>query len=55
MYFRKKFNGKIIKCIKILVDVFECDFNCDVYGELEKFLNKLIVKKVLREYGMVES
>ncbi|HZK87782.1 MAG TPA: hypothetical protein VFC27_01410, partial [Anaerovoracaceae bacterium] len=27
----------------------------EVYDELEKFLNKLIVKKPLREYGMVES
>ncbi|OJT72452.1 hypothetical protein BM530_20250, partial [Clostridioides difficile] len=40
---------------KILADALECDPNCDVYGELEKFLNKLIAKKALREYGMVES
>lgn len=31
------------------------DVNGDVYGELENFLNKLIAKKPLREYGMVES
>jgi 4-hydroxybutyrate dehydrogenase len=31
------------------------DTNGDVYGELEKFLNKLIQKKPLREYGMVEA
>ncbi|AJP12081.1 TPA: 4-hydroxybutyrate dehydrogenase [Clostridioides difficile] len=55
MYSRKKPNGKIIKCTKILADALECDPNCDVYGELEKFLNKLIAKKALREYGMVES
>lgn len=42
----EKPNGKIIKCTKILADALECDPNCDVYGELEKFLNKLIAKKL---------
>ncbi|HBG5343561.1 TPA: 4-hydroxybutyrate dehydrogenase [Clostridioides difficile] len=55
MYSRKNPNGKITKCTKILADALECNPNCDVYGELEKFLNKLIAKKALREYGMVES
>lgn len=55
MYPRKNPNGKITKCTKILADTLECDLNCDFYGELEKFLNKLIAKKALREYGMLES
>jgi len=55
MYTRKNPTGKIVQATKIFADVLGVDPNGDVYGELEKFLNKLIVKKPLREYGMVES
>lgn len=40
---------------QIFADCLGVDPNGDVYGELEKFLNKLIIKKPLREYGMVEA
>ena len=47
--------GKIVQATKIFADAPGCDPEGDVYGELENFLNKLIVKKPLREYGMVEA
>lgn len=55
MYTRKKPDGKIKQATQIFADVLGVDPNGDVYGELEKFLNKLIVKKPLREYGMTEA
>jgi 4-hydroxybutyrate dehydrogenase len=55
MYTRKNPDGKIKQATKIFADVLGVDPNGDVYGELEKFLNKLIVKKPLREYGMTEA
>ncbi|NLP30326.1 MAG: 4-hydroxybutyrate dehydrogenase, partial [Clostridiales bacterium] len=55
MYTRKKPDGKIKEATKIFADALGCDPDGDVYGELEKFLNKLIVKKPLREYGMTEA
>ncbi|MDO4553108.1 MAG: 4-hydroxybutyrate dehydrogenase [Bacillota bacterium] len=55
MYKRKDPDGKLASCDKILADALGCDPKGDVYGELEAFLNKLIVKKPLREYGMVEA
>ena len=55
MYTRKNPNGKITQATKIFADILDCDPNGDVYGELETFLNKLIVKKPLKEYGMVEA
>lgn len=55
MYMKKNPNGKIIEATKIFADALDMDVNGDVYGELENFLNKLIAKKPLREYGMVES
>jgi len=55
MYMRKKPDGKIKNATKIFADALGVDPNGDVYGELEKFLNKLIVKKPLREYGMTEA
>lgn len=55
MYAKKNPDGKIKEATKILADVLGCDPNGDVYGELEKFLNKLILKKPLRDYGMVEA
>ncbi len=55
MYMRKDPKGKIVQATKIFADALGCDPEGDVYGELENFLNKLIAKKPLREYGMVES
>ncbi len=55
MYMRKNPNGKIKQANKIFADILGCTDGPEVYDELEKFLNKLIVKKPLREYGMVEA
>lgn len=55
MYMRKNPNGKIKQANKIFADILGCTDGPEVYDELEKFLNKLIIKKPLREYGMVES
>jgi len=55
MYTRKNPDGKIKLATKIFADTLGVDPNGDVYGELETFLNKLIIKKPLREYGMVEA
>lgn len=55
MYMRKNPTGKIVQATQIFAEVLGVDPKGDVYGELEKFLNKLIVKKPLREYGMVED
>lgn len=55
MYTKKNPTGKIVKATQIFADILGVDANGDVYGELEKFLNKLIAKKPLREYGMVEA
>ena len=55
IYMRKDPNGKIAQASKILADALGCDPSDDVYGKLDAFLNKLIVKKPLSEYGMVES
>ena len=55
LYDQKDPNGKIIQAKEILADVLGCDAKGDVFGELEIFLNKLIAKKPLREYGMVEA
>lgn len=55
MYMRKNPTGKIVQATKIFADALGCDPKGDVYGELETFLNKLIAKKPLREYGMVEA
>lgn len=55
MYTRKNPDGKIKQATQIFADVLGVDPNGDVYGELEKFLNKLIIKKPLREYGMTEA
>jgi len=55
MYMRKNPNGKIKQANKIFADILGCTDGPEVYDELEKFLNKLIIKKPLREYGMVEA
>lgn len=52
MYTRKNPTGKILQATKIFAEALGCDPAGDVYGELETFLNKLIAKKPLREYGM---
>ncbi|MDR1135804.1 MAG: 4-hydroxybutyrate dehydrogenase [Clostridiales Family XIII bacterium] len=55
MYIRKNPNGKIVSLTNIIAEIIGVPATGDVYGELEKFLNKLIAKKPLREYGMVEA
>ena len=55
MYMRKDAKGKITKATKIFADALGCDPDGDVYGELDSFLGKLIVKKPLRDYGMSEA
>ncbi len=55
MYMRKDPKGKILQATKIFADALGCDPEDDVYGKLDTFLGKLIVKKPLKEYGMVES
>ena len=55
MYQRKEPNGKIVNCNKILADALGCPADDKVYDRLEEFLNKLIVKKPLRDYGMTEA
>lgn len=55
MYTKKNPTGKIAEATKVVADVLGVDPAGDVYGALEAFLNKLIVKKPLREYGMTEA
>ena len=55
MYTRKNPDGKIKEATKLFAGFLGCDEKADVYGELENFLNKLIQKKQLREYGMTEA
>ena len=54
-YQKKKPDGKIKQATELFAKYLGCDPNGDVYGELDKFLNKLIVKKPLRDYGMTEE
>ena len=54
-YAKKNPAGKIKEAAKLFADILECGESCDVYEELEVFLNKLIIKRPLREYGMTES
>ena len=55
MYQKKDPDGKIKLATDLFAHYLGCDPEGDVYGELEAFLNKLIMKKPLREYGMVEA
>ncbi|WP_027398165.1 4-hydroxybutyrate dehydrogenase [Anaerovorax odorimutans] len=55
MYMRKNPDGKIKQANKIFADILGCTDGPEVYDELEKFLNKLIVKKPLKDYGMTEA
>lgn len=53
-YMQKAPEGKIASLNKVYADILCCD-TADVYEELDKALNKIMVKKPLREYGMVEE
>ncbi len=53
-YMQKAPEGKIASLNKVYADILCCD-TADVYEELDKVLNKIMVKKPLREYGMVEE
>lgn len=55
MYTRKDPEGKIKQATAIIAAELGCDPAGDVYAALEDFLNKLIAKKPLRDYGMVEA
>jgi len=55
MYTRKNPGGKIKEATNLFAGYLGCSPDGDVYGELEKFLNKLIIKKPLKEYGMSEA
>lgn len=55
MYDRKNPTGKILQAKEIFAQVLGCKASDDVFGKLEDFLNKLIIKKPLKEYGMVEA
>jgi len=54
MYNAKNPTGKIAAANKIFADILGCDVSV-VYDELEKFLNNILTKKKLSEYGMVEA
>ncbi|HHY90172.1 MAG TPA: 4-hydroxybutyrate dehydrogenase [Clostridiales bacterium] len=54
-YNKKNPDGKIKEINQILAKILKIDADADVYGELEKVLNKLLVKKPLREFGMKEE
>jgi 4-hydroxybutyrate dehydrogenase len=55
MYAKKDPDGKIKEATSIFAGFIGCNPEDDVYGKLEAFLNKLIAKKRLREYGMNEK
>ncbi|WP_411683221.1 4-hydroxybutyrate dehydrogenase [Clostridium thailandense] len=50
-YFKKNPRGKIEKINKVLSDILECDTS-NVYENLANVLDKLLIRKPLREYGM---
>lgn len=54
MYQKKDPNGKIKEVNEIMAGILGCDTSV-VYEELEKILNRLIAKKPLHKYGMVEE
>ncbi len=55
MYNRKKPVGKIEEANRVIANALGVDPSGDVYGALEILLNKIIAKKPLKEYGMVEA
>lgn len=54
MYMRKQPVGKIEKLNKVYAEILGCA-EADVYEELAKVLDKIMTKKPLKEYGMVEA
>lgn len=50
-YFKKNPDGKIKKINKVLADILGCNTS-NVYENLSSVLDKLLIKKPLREYGM---
>lgn len=46
--------GKIDKLNSFMAEIIKCNVS-EVYSQLEKLLDALIVKKKLREYGIVEE
>ncbi|MEG0774881.1 4-hydroxybutyrate dehydrogenase [Clostridium sp.] len=55
MYNRKNPNGKIKEVNSILSEILNINNNADVYKEIENVLNKLLVKRPLKEFGMKEE
>lgn len=55
LYDRREPEGKISQAKEIFAGVLGCGAGDDVFDALEEFLNKLIAKKQLREYGMKEE
>lgn len=53
-YMKKKPEGKIAVLNKVYADILRCD-PVHVYEELDRVLNRIMVKKPLREYGMTEE
>jgi 4-hydroxybutyrate dehydrogenase len=55
MYTRKAPEGKIQNVSKLFAEYLGVPADDKVYDALDEFLGKLIVKKPLKEYGMVEA
>lgn len=53
-YFKKNPEGKIKKINKVLADILECNPS-NVYENLAEVLDKLLIRKPLKEYGMKEE
>lgn len=53
-YMKKAPEGKIQSLNKVYAEILGCT-EVNVYEELDKVLNQIMVKKPLREYGMVEE
>ncbi len=53
-YMQKAPEGKIASLNRVYADILRCN-PADVCEELDKVLNKIMVKKPLREYGLVEE
>jgi 4-hydroxybutyrate dehydrogenase len=53
-YEEKSKGGKLEKLNKFICEIIGCNEE-DVYKELENLLNKILMKKPLREYGVKEE
>ncbi|RDY27269.1 iron-containing alcohol dehydrogenase [Romboutsia weinsteinii] len=53
-YMVKNSTGKISSLNKILSNILDCDAD-NVYEKMEELLDKIIERKKLREYGMIED